>query len=198
MRGEVAFGFKDTFWNTLRVNRGWKLKEVAETLGLNTQVVGSYMTGQNMPSERVIKLFCDLFDVDIVRGTSEFTKAHREWDAEHKRVYRLHPNKTEATKTETPKEEVKDTHAEEVLAVAEQFNKKFETKEVKNEDKPLDYAVLEKADKILEMLYRRIEYREFANCFRAILNGEDVRKALYGNVDYDTYNMIEKIYKDRV
>ena len=34
-----------------------------------------------MPTESTIKTLCEYFDVDILKGTQEFKKAHQEWDA---------------------------------------------------------------------------------------------------------------------
>lgn len=81
--------FKDTFWNRLRVETNITIKELASYLHLSDGAVGMYLTGQAMPSESVIKQLCDYFSVDLLKGTQEFEKAHKTWDAERKRTLRV-------------------------------------------------------------------------------------------------------------
>ena len=192
MKGEFAFGFKDTYWNKLRVERGYKLKELAEVLDMNLGTLGAFFTGQSMPKDETIKAICDLFGIDFGTGKLAFEHAHRAWDAEHKRTYRLPPNKD-------GKSTVQDIHAQEVLAVAEQFNQKVERSgdvDIKVVADPIDYSLLERADKVLELLYTRISYDEFKKCYRAIMEGKDIRRVLFDIVDFDTYTFACKVLSE--
>ena len=74
---------KDTFWNRVRVEKGIKIREVAEFLHRHGGSVGMYFSGQVMPDENTIRTLCDFFDVEFDKGVLEFQHANRNWKAEH-------------------------------------------------------------------------------------------------------------------
>ena len=96
--------FKDTFFNVKRVQSGLTIKEVAEYVGTRPSTTAAYLTGALMPKDAVIDKFCELFDVDTVRGQSEFRLAHDKWDAEFNKTVKVRvPTKQPAEPAEEPK-----------------------------------------------------------------------------------------------
>lgn len=47
----------------LRTEKGLKLKEVADALGLTISAISNYEQGLREPSIEILKKFCDLYDV---------------------------------------------------------------------------------------------------------------------------------------
>lgn len=81
----VAIAYKDTYWNKVRVEKGFKLREVAEYLGIKLGLVGMYFSGQALPPDNTVHKLCEYFDVDYNSGQLAFQHAHRAWVAEHQR-----------------------------------------------------------------------------------------------------------------
>lgn len=106
-RGPVGpYSFKDTFWSKMRVEAGLTLKEVAEAIGVSSEkTLGNYFSGQSMPSERMIATLCDLFDVNLLKGTQEFTKAHKAWDSERQRSIKYRKDKPSTSPEESAESE---------------------------------------------------------------------------------------------
>ena len=84
-RGGTIRTCKTNFWSTLRVDRGIKLKELADLLGFSDSAVGAWFSGQVLPKASVINDLCSFFDVDVDEGTRQFVLAHREWRAQNNR-----------------------------------------------------------------------------------------------------------------
>lgn len=99
---------KDTFWNRIRVEKGIKIKEVAEFLHRPEGGVGMYFTGQIMPDENIIRTLCDFFDVEFDKGVLEFQHANRNWKAEHNAKLKYRSNTSVAIPEMT-------TNVEEIL-----------------------------------------------------------------------------------
>lgn len=78
---------KDTYWNIIRTDRGFKQSELAELMGTNEATISKWFTGRTMPTAEQIAKLCDFFSVPVDRGTAEFKKTHEEWTA-RKRAYR--------------------------------------------------------------------------------------------------------------
>ena len=159
--------YKDTFWNKVRVEKGFKLQEIADYLHCSIGSVGSYFSGQTVPSEKVIKALCEYFEIAEPLGTRAFVEDNKAWHAEHVRVYRVPAQKV--TKSKKPKKKT-----EEVAPVVTE-------------------AIPTKADvttKVVELIYGKIPY----DAFVAITEGkEDILAYLYGKVDYKTYLEIAKV-----
>lgn len=88
---------KDTFWNKIRVEKGFTIRDVSEYLHKSEAQTGMFFSGQLMPNDVVCKQLCDLFDVDFNTGNIEFQHAHRAWKAEMNLSLKYHAQK----KTET-------------------------------------------------------------------------------------------------
>ena len=171
-----AWASRTTFWNIQRVKNDYRVKELAETLGLGVKVTGSYLTGFLMPNDKTIEDFCNLFQIDFSKGKGEFYKAHEAYDREKQNRKRRISSKKE-TECVYPKEEV---------------------------EKPLAPAPVEKADvpvvnpdeigdRVMEMLYNKIPYKDFKILAGQIMSGADIVECVYGNVDFDTFAKIVDI-----
>lgn len=181
-----ALGFKDTYWNKLRVERGFKLKEIAEVLDMHVGTIGAFFTGQAMPNDKAVADMCDLFGVGFLEGRRQFENAHKAWDAEHKRVYRLPAVKSQGITAEV---KVDESRIEEVLAVAEEFNKK-----VAGKTEEPELAVV--SDNIFEMVYDVLDYDEFNEFFNAVAGQSgDPLRLIFHKVDFKTYRKIAEIIK---
>lgn len=95
----VAVAYKDTYWNKVRVEKGFKLREVAEYLGIKLGLAGMYFSGQILPPDNTVHKLCEYFDVDYNSGQLAFQHAHRTWVAEHQRKPKVKAEK----KADTPK-----------------------------------------------------------------------------------------------
>ena len=73
---------KDTFWNRKRIENNAKYEELSEVLHISKSAIGSYMSGQLIPSDNIARQLCDLFGVDYAQGLLEFQHAHREWKSD--------------------------------------------------------------------------------------------------------------------
>ena len=74
---------KDTFWNTLKKEKGVTLKDISKTLDLDQATLSHYFTGMQLPSTTWSVKICDYFGIDYVTGAEEFNKAHAAWVAEN-------------------------------------------------------------------------------------------------------------------
>jgi len=101
---------KDTFWNKIRVEKGFTIREVSEYLHKSETQTGMFFSGQLMPNDVVCKQLCDLFDVDFNNGNLEFQHAHRAWKAETSLSLKYHAQKK--TETSDKFEEVPNTQSE--------------------------------------------------------------------------------------
>ena len=157
--------YKDNFWSKLRVERGIRISEIAQYMGMSNAAIGGYFTGQFLPNDDVIKALCELFDVEYGKGSCEFQKAHREWKADQTREVQLRA-------TPTPK-------APEV--------KKQPTVSSGSSDKT------RLANRVGGILYGKIPYAVFVEVTDKIKGGEDPIKCLYGKVDFDTFNEVVSV-----
>lgn len=112
----TPFTKKDNYWSKQRVEKGLKLREVAEMLGIREKLIAAYFSGFLMPKDDTIKALCDLFEVDYHTGRLEFQHAHRQWKAEHgnKAVYKTEKKK-KVFRQITSSNEPKINNAEDVL-----------------------------------------------------------------------------------
>ena len=168
-----AVAFKDNFWSNKRVEAGIKIKDVASYTGTSVGLAGAWFTGQFMPSEENIAKLCKFFDVELLKGTQEFIKAHKEWDAVHKRG-------KAKMKQEMPKPESK--------------SKEVKPKEVKQGEK-VEMSSVEKVDKILELVYGKVSRADYE---KRRANIDNALEIIYSKVDYAVYNTVEGIIKDKI
>lgn len=181
--------FKDTFWNRLRVENNITIKELASYLHLSDGAVGMYLTGQTMASESVIKQLCDYFSVDLLKGTQEFEKAHKAWDAEHKRTLRVKGGsiptgvKSDSKPAEKPapeKSEVLLTMDEAGVEVAK--NTKFVSAST-------EFVSTSVKKKVLKATYGKVKMDLFLEYYDNAVS--DPLGFFYGKVDYPVYQEIE-------
>lgn len=172
---KCAITYKDNFWSKKRVEQNVNVKEIALLLDAKYQTVSAYFTGQLVPHEDQIKTLCEYFDVDLIEGTREFHKAHRAYDATHKRTLVLSAKtkkKIEQAKKPEPSWEDEPTPIEKVA------------QEIK-----------ERQDKIFGAVYGKVSYREYTDLMEQVILDEgdfDLAKWLYNRVDYETFNSIIK------
>ena len=164
--GVTSYACKDTFWNRLRAEQGFKIEELAEHLHLAGGTVGAYFTGEAMPKEAVILALCDLFDVDPVLGEREFKRAHDKWVSESHKAKRIAGGKVK--------------QKEEPIAKVEPTAPNPPT---------ID------RDSLCKLLYGELPYEEFKHVTEAISGGSDTLELLYGKVGYKKYCEIEDLVK---
>jgi len=167
--------FKDTFFNVKRVEAGLTIKEVAEYVGVCPSSVAAFMSGEKMPKDKYIDRLCELFDVDPVRGKSEFMRAHDKWDAEFGKTVKFRvPATKQPAEPEEPVDVIK-VPADAVAQVIEQVSEKV---------KPCVSA-----NAILESLYGKLDFNAYRVIYEYLSVGEhaNVLKALYGKVDYEAF-----------
>lgn len=180
-RNVKPLAYKDTFWNTVRVERGIKIRELAELLDMSVGIIGMYFSGQAVPTEKTIKDLCTIFDVDELKGTQEFHKANKSWDAEHKRTPKVRASSNVVLSEETSE----DTPAIDPV----------DTKGLEDALKEFDIKV----DKVKRLIYNKVSYDDFEAITEEIRSGSDVLAVLYNHrIDFDTYMLAVNIfYGDR-
>lgn len=166
-----AWTAKATFWNKQRVMQGYTVDELAETIGLGSKATASYLTGFIMPNDEIIKEFCNLFQIDFMKGKGEFAKAN----AEYPRSEKSHKCKMRASKPDmAPAPEVKPEVEVEPVPVK---------KPIVNADN--------RADRVMELLYNiKIPYKDFKILAGQLMSGADILECTYGKVDFDTFAKI--------
>lgn len=163
--------YKDTYWNTLRVERNIKIKEIAEYLHISLTSAGAYFSGQLMPKDLQITQLCGLFDVEFTTGKEEFRKAHALWKSERKRS---------GVKVQSGK---KDKTAEIEITV-DMTAPQFEEPSADNLD-------------IIKLLYGKLSYELFMSVRGLLKNREgDVLELVYGKVSYKEFKQIQEALKD--
>ena len=78
--------YTDNFWSNLRVDRGYRVKELADLCEVETKTMSAFFTGQCMPPDSVIETLCEFFAVDFTKGKEEFQRAERAYRPLHKRT----------------------------------------------------------------------------------------------------------------
>lgn len=75
---------KQTFWRKLIDSCHMTNKEIAKAIGVKTpNNISSYLSGALLPSEKLMKRFCDFYGVSYEIGIEEFKNANKEWLKEH-------------------------------------------------------------------------------------------------------------------
>lgn len=181
---------KDTFWNRERVAKNISYKELTEILGGSIAGWGGRFSGQLMPNPLEIKHLCELFDVDIEKGTAEFEKAHALWKAErHKKPVAI--TGTMERMSHKKKSEEVDTFKKEE-EVAEIIAPTFDIFIGKTKEAPVDDNL-----DIIKLLYGKLPYELFMSV-RSILKHQDgdVLELVYGRVSYKEFKQIQEALKD--
>ena len=165
---KAAWACKDTFWNQQRIENGLKLTDIADYVKLDSRKIGGYFTGQFMPPDDVIDSICDMFDIDSVRGKSEFMKAHAAWDAEHHRSVKLK------------------------ASVSNETNSNVESVETENVV-DINSFILE----TIYGKFTYEEYKYISDALSSDSSSGDVLSKLYGTLPFDTFNTISDIISRR-
>ena len=169
---------KDNFWNRERVARNISYKELTEILGGSIAGWGGRFSGQLMPTPLEIKHLCELFDIDIERGTEEFKKAHALWKSER--------HKTQVAITGTME---KMSHPRKTITVdmtAPQF-----------EEEPVEEQPVLDTTEVLKSVYGKLPYELFMT-FRAMLKDtkKDPLECLCGRISYNEFLQIQRALKN--
>ena len=159
----------NNFWTTARANAGFTINEVTEMLNptKDKTTVAKYFSGEIVPPDAVIQDLCKSFDVDYKTGKAEFEKANAEWKSLHRKEPKNLLECTQDLKetTKTPMVELKKVIKVEPYEVG-------------------------------KLIYDSVPYDEFIAIMNAIsdnLMGDSVLKAVYGNVDCDTFLKLYKL-----
>lgn len=166
---------KNTFWNRQRVAKRIKLSELANLLGCGVSTIGSYFSGQHVPSEDTINQLCILLDVDPLEGAREFIKANDAWDTTRGKEARV------VCKSVSEKSEVKP------VKVAEELQVKSAV--------PLNNA-RSVPDSVLEVLYNNLPYELFKAIYEDTEGKIDPLEYLYNRIGFAEYNKIYKAIKE--
>ena len=168
-----AYTCTDNFWSKLRVDSKFTLKDIADFLRVSVPTVCKYFTGEVLPSDETITLLCRLFDVDEVRGKSEFLEAHKKWDVNHNRKVLARADVEQPNKTEA-KKEVKTEEKTELEKVADVYDN----------------------SNVFEMVYGKLSYDEFNKFFDAVAGKDgDPLELIYGKVSFEEYSKIADIIR---
>lgn len=159
---------RDTFWNKLRVENGYRIKDIAELLDLGEKTTAAYFTGYTLPNDDIVKKFCDLFCIDFMKGRGEFHKAYSEYNKTHNRKCKVRKVSMNSVAEDT--KEVEPPKAE--------------------TPKKVDFS-----DTVLEMLYGKIPYVDFKILTGQLMSGADILECVYGKVDFETFANIVKTIK---
>ena len=173
------FAIKNTFWNRQRVAKHIKLSELANLLGCGVSTLGSYFSGQHVPSEDIINQLCILLDVDPLEGTREFIKANKDWDTHRGRKAQVVLKSSASEETTTPP----CKSDEDLPKASEPCTKVSEPR-------------MSVPESVLRILYDILPYESF----EAILDGAeseiDLLEYVYNKVGFEEYIKIRKIVKE--
>lgn len=169
--------FKDTFWARKRVENNITVRELSKLIKCSRATTGAYFTGFMIPDDEKIKVLCDFFDVDFIRGKREFINAHKKYDVDYKRVVVVKSSsKTmqECEKTEEP-------------VVTE--------KPVIKEERVMGDS--DKLDAVKRLLYNKVSYDLY--CLIENTPVDKIEETLYDNkVDYVLFNLVRDILSNKV
>ena len=173
----AAHARRDNFWMRKRIEAKLRYQDIADDTGLLAGTLSNYFSGSSMPSDRAIKIICDYFEVDPVKGKSEFMKIHEIWDAHNNKALLTCKKpgyvsrKKVATQTGTAEPTIEPT-----------------TNPTSYDIQEVDTARSEVAREI----YGKVDYDTFIAVLNALSNPDkgSVGKLLYGTVDYDIYSKI--------
>ena len=170
----AAHAYRDNFWNQKRIEVGLRFDDIAEATGLNSKTLCNYFAGSGMPSDKAIKAICNFFDVDEVRGKSEFIKIHDSWDAQHTRSLALSAKKSKKNK------EIIDIPASEAI-----------TSEADD-----TYKIAEINITLGNAIYGKVDYDTFLKVLDAAYKSDKstIGEALYGVLDYDTWLTVTNLF----
>lgn len=175
MAHSAAYTFKDTYWNKKRVEADVSISELADLMGVKRATMGAYCSGYLVPHPDVMKQMCEFFGVDFIKGKSEFEKAHKAWDATHKRTLKASARKPKKTKDKTV----------DIAELVVQSNTPLVTTSVHS-----NRAVCET---ILKAVYHKVDYDDYSRLSDYLYNGTgDPLEVVYGKVDLKTFRYIEK------
>ena len=169
----AAHAFRDNFWMRKRIDVGLRYSDIAEATGLRANALSRYFSGSTMPNDNAIATICNFFDVDEVRGKSEFIKIHEAWD--------YHNNKSPLTCKKSRPKATKKASSIEVTA-------------------PDDtYKIAEINITLGKAIYGKVDYDTFLKVLDAAYKSDKstIGEALYGVLDYDTWltvtNLLNKV-----
>lgn len=177
--------YTDTFWSKKRIEKNMTIAQLAKDIGVHRVSVGKYLTGMYLPSDEIIKQFCDLFDVDFMRGKGEFFKAHQTYKVQHGKKSAVH-------RVEKKVDVVVDKSEVEAEPVAEP--KKFSMSNWVTKDIEVE-PVAPVANQALELIYGKLSYQDFMQVFNVIHDGDysEPMKMLYGKVDFKLFTSVERL-----
>ena len=164
--------FKDTFWSHKRVEANMPVRELADAMEVPYSTLAGYLVGKSVPADDLIAKMCNWFGVDFTQGKSEFTKAHKAYDAQKngKRVITRKKKVNDEPKKEEPK--VEEPEPKRTMSTAEKLNA------------------------IARLLYRKVSYDEFCNLEK--MSFDKILETAYNRVDYATFKLIESIIENKI
>ena len=158
----------NNFWSNQRSSAGFTVKDIKELCDIqkDSTTVAKYFTGEIMPSDDIIRKLCEGFKVPYAQGKEEFISAHKLW------------------------REIKTKKSETIV-----------TTEVVSQPAPIAAPETtpeeSTAEHYAEMIYGEVTCDEFINIWNTIQENFQPTaflKMIYGNVGYDTYTKIEKMF----
>jgi transcriptional regulator with XRE-family HTH domain len=171
-----------TFWNELRVEKGFSFKDLEEIIGLTSGQINRIFTGAVMPKQHQIETICEFFDVPYPIGYDKFEQAHKDWCELH--------NKTTSIQSTDELDKIFNKDSEDDASwVFDNYDelpdKEKETKEI------VPQSVL------LELIYGKVPYSVFFKFTTLVANGTgNPLEVIYGQVSYEEYETIRSIIKN--
>lgn len=177
-RSGVRIG-NPTYWNDLRLKNGYKLSDIAITLGTSVSNVGKWFSGRYVPCDKDIHDICDLFGVDYEEGKSEFIKARDSWKSG-----RTGKNRFGLSDGETPNSAkcCKDfDNAESAPSVTIDIS---------------DGNLARANDELLKLIYGKISWDAYETA-RVAGVGENLLEALYNKISFEEFDSIYSLVRSR-
>jgi transcriptional regulator with XRE-family HTH domain len=202
---KIAYTIFNTFWSKKRVENGFKVEDIASYLEISVQTAGQYLTGQQMPSEDIIRKMCDLFDVDFNEGSLAFQHANKEWTSsrgkEHNVIRGPRPEKPVSKRHRNRKKPAEGLRLYPVHTeiIEEPIPEPVPEKPAVAKIEDL-IAIKSDSDvicrnKILTLLYGQVDYDTFHRFTIDTLN-DDLIRLIYNKVDLDIFLEVEALIKD--
>ena len=191
---------KMTFWNKLRVQNNFSIKDVADYVGAAPGTIGGWFSGAKIPSDRYLESICNMFDIDLNKGYEEFAKASKEWDSERGKLKMgMYGESSEVSAdVESPKEEKRKSG----ITITK-------SKVTDKSDAPVDEVVVPsvtiththkavvaedtKVPELFRYLYGKLTFDEYEDLKAAVAIGADPLYEVYGKIPYTEYNEVLRI-----
>lgn len=173
----------DNFWTHKRDDLNLTIIDIKNLTGLNRDktTIAKYFTGELIPDNQTIKIFCDTFDVPFEEGKAGFVSGHDKWVAIRNGV---------KTAEITPKVNEMNTAVSTTITP---------TQKAEVTKTPLGVSL--KNNPIAKLIYEKVSFDEFCEILDAVDgitdNSGSIPEMVYGKVDFDVFNVIYELVEGK-